>query len=116
MRGLCAPFPPNPNPFDPKGEKLDEWRPVASADAFFLPATDFLSARLVPDVIMGEAYHTDIDDTLRAIARAGERAEALFLVSHGIAPDAKGISMKTEWLERILSSANDLGVVVRGIR
>ena len=116
VRGLCAPFPPNPNPFDPKGEKLDEWRPVASADAFFLPATDFLSARLVPNVIMGEAYHTDIEDIMRAIARTGERAEALFLVSHGIAPDAKGISMKTEWLERILSSANDLGVVVRGIR
>ena len=116
VRGLGAPFPPNPNPHDPKGEKLDQWRPVATADEFFLPAADFLSARLVPNVIMGENYHTDIDDILRAIARAGERGEALFLVSHGIAPDAKGISMKTEWLERMLSSADGLGVVVRGIR
>ena len=116
VRGLGAPFPPNPNPHDPKGEKLDQWRPVATADEFFLPAADFLSARLVPNVIMGENYHTDIDDILRAIARAGERAEALFLVSHGISPDAKGISMKTEWLERMLSSAADLGVVVRGSR
>ena len=116
VRGLGAPFPPNPNPFDPKGEKLDKWRPVATADGFFLPAAEFPFARLVPNVIMGEAYHTDIEDTMRAIARAGERGEALFIVSHGIAPDAKGISMKTEWLERMLSGAGDLGVIVRGIR
>ena len=65
---------------------------------------------------MGESYHTDIEDILRAIKRAGERGEALFVVSHGIEPDAKDISMKTEWLERILSSADDSGVLVRGIR
>lgn len=116
VRGTGSAFPPNPNPFDPKGVKLDTWRPVAMADWLFYPAVDFLTARLVPNVIMGEAYHTDIEDIMRAIARAGERGEALFLVSHGIAPNAKGISMKTEWLERILSSAADLGVLVRGIR
>ena len=65
---------------------------------------------------MGESYHTDIEDILRAIERAGKRGEALFIVSHGIAPDAKDISMKTEWLERILSSADDSGVLVRGIK
>jgi hypothetical protein len=48
--------------------------------------------------------------------RAGGRAETLSIVSHGIRPDAKGISMKTEWLERMLSEANDCGVVVRGVR
>ena len=116
VRGLGAPFSKNPNPHDPKGEKLDMWRPIATADDFFFPATDFLTARLVPNVIMGENYHTDIEDIMRAFARAGERGEALFIVSHGISPDAKGISMKTEWLERMLSSADDLGVVVRGIR
>ena len=116
VRGLGAPFPPSPNPHDPKGEKLDKWRPVATADGSFLPAADFIKARLVPNVIMGENYHTDIEDIMRAIARAGERGEALFIVSHGISPGAKGISMKTEWLERMLSSANDLGVLVRGIR
>lgn len=116
VRGTGSAFPPNPNPFDPKGEKLDKWRPVATADWLFYPAVDFLNARLVPNVIMGEAYHTDIEDIMRAIRRAGERAEALFIVSHGISPNAKGISMKTEWLERMLSSAADLGVVVRGIR
>ena len=107
---------PNPNPYDPQGARLDQWRPVAETDWLFLPAADFLKARVVPNVIMGEAYHTDIEDILRAIKRAGERGEALFVVSHGIAPDAKDISMKTEWLERILSSADDSGVLVRGIR
>ena len=116
VRGTGKTFPPNPNPHDPKGEKLDKWRPVATTDWLFYPAADFLNARLVPNVIMGENYHTDIDDILRAMERAGERGEALFIVSHGIARDAKGISMKTEWLERMLSSANDLGLLVRGIR
>lgn len=116
VRGLGDAFPPNPNPYDPNGRKLDRWRPVASADGYFMPAADFLKARLVPNVIMGEAYHTDIDDIMRAVRRAGERGEVIFLVSHGISRDAKGISMKTEWLERILSSADGLGVLVRGIR
>ena len=116
VRGMGSPFPASPNPFDPKGEKLDRWRSVAKADGLFLSAADFVKARLVPNVIMGEAYHTDIEDIMRAVSRAGERGEVLFVVSHGISPDAKGISMKTEWLERMLSSADALGVLVRGIR
>jgi peptidoglycan/xylan/chitin deacetylase (PgdA/CDA1 family) len=116
VRGTGSAFPPNPNPHDPRGEKLDKWRPVVTADWLFYPAVDFLNARLVPNVIMGENYHTDIEDIMRAISRAGECGEALFIVSHGISPNAKGISMKTEWLERMLSSANELGVLVRGIR
>ena len=116
VRGTGTGAPPNPNPFDPKGEKLDRWRPVATADWQFIPAADFIKARQVPNVIMGECYHTDIEDIMRAMARAGERGEALFIVSHGISAGAKGLSMKTEWLERMLSSADALGVLVRGIR
>ena len=115
VRGSDAAY-PSPNPYDPKGEKLDKWRPMASADHLFIPAVEYLSARLVPNVIMGESYHTDIEDVMQAMARAGERGEALFIVSHGISRGAKGISMKTEWLERMLSSAGDCGVVVRGVR
>ena len=107
---------PSPNPYDPKGEKRDKWRPVTSTDHLFLPAVEFLSARRVPNVIMGESYHTDIEDIVRAMARAGERGEAVFIVSHGISRNAHGISMKTEWLERMLSLAKELGVLVRGIR
>ena len=106
----------SPNPHDPKGVKLDQWRPVAEADPFFAPALGHLTERSISNVILGESYHTDINDILRAVARAGERAERLSLVSHGIKPDAKGISMKTEWLERILSESARSGVVVHGLR
>ena len=105
-----------PNPYDPKGLQRDQWKPVSTYDPVFAPATAFLGSRNIANVIMGESYHTDIEDILRAMGRAGERAELLSLVSHGIAPDAKGISMKTEWLARMLSSANELGVIVRGVR
>ena len=53
------------------------------------------------------------DDSLKD---PGGRAETLSIVSHGIAPDAKCISMKTEWLERMLAEADSAGVVVRGVR
>ena len=46
----------------------------------------------------------------------GRGAEFLSLVLHAIAPGAGGINMPTEWLEQILSSAADAGVVVRGMR
>lgn len=105
-----------PNPHDPQGVKLAEWTPVATCDPMFYPAEEFFRRRNIRNVIMGENYHTDIEDILAAMRRAGERAEVLSIVSHGIAPDAKGISMKTEWLERMLSSARAAGVLVRGVR
>ena len=107
---------PNPQPYDPQGLRFDRWRPLATCDGMFAPAATFLSRRTIPNVIMGDDYHTDIEDVLAAMERAGRRAELLSLVSHGISPDARGISMKTEWLERMLSSARRLGLVVRGIR
>ena len=106
----------SPNPHDPKGRKLDQWKPVATYDPLYAPATALLTERNIANVIMGASYHTDIEDILAAMARCGERAELLSIVSHGIAPEPNGISMRTEWLERMLSSAARLGVVVRGVR
>lgn len=106
----------SPNPHDPKGEKLDQWHPVATYDAVFVPSVKQLSSLLIGNVIMGENYHTDIEDIVRAIRRAGERAETISIVSHGISPNARGISMKTEWLERLLSESRSAGVIVRGVR
>ena len=106
----------SPNPYDPKGEKLDKWHPVATCDPIFVPSVRQLSSLLIGNVIMGESYHTDIEDIIRAMRRAGERAETISIVSHGIYRDAHGISMKTEWLERMLKVAGDCGVVVRGVR
>ena len=65
-------------------------------------------------VIAGEAYHTDLEDILKCIRRSFERKEVFVLASHGISPNAKGINMKTEWLERILATAKECGVAVLG--
>jgi len=107
---------PCPTPHDPKNEKAAQRRPVAESDSEFFPAADYLKVHRVRNVIMGDFYHTDIEDYVRAMRRAGERGEAISVVSHGIAPNANGISMKTVWLERMLSEADEAGVIVRGVR
>ena len=106
----------SPNPYDPCGERLDQWEPIAEADSFFVPVDSYLKDVCISNVILGESYHTDMADVLRAITRAGERGECLSLVSHGISPDARGVNMKLDWLERILAHAGQAGVVVRGLR
>ena len=101
-------------PYDPKGEKQAGLVPVHTVDRAFIPAEKAKGQFRLDTVIAGEAYHTDIEDILKCIRRAAERKEAFVLTSHGIAPGAKGISMKTEWLERILSTAKECGVRVVG--
>ena len=97
-------------PFDPKGEKQEGLKPIHTVDRAFIPAEKAKGQFRLDTVIAGEAYHTDIEDILKCIRRAAERKEAFVLTSHGISPGAKGISMKTEWLERILSTAKECGV------
>ena len=101
-------------PFDPKGEKREGLKPIHTVDRAFFPASELGSRFRLDTVIAGEAYHTDIDDLLACIRRCAERKEVFVLTSHGIRPDAKGINMKTEWLERILATAKECGVAVVG--
>ena len=101
-------------PFDPKGEKQEGLKPIHTVDRAFFPASELGSRFRLDTVIAGEAYHTDIDDLLACIRRCAERKEVFVLTSHGIRPDAKGINMKTEWLERILATAKECGVAVVG--
>ena len=101
-------------PYDPKGEKQEGLKPVHTVDRAFLPAAELKTRFRLDTAIAGEAYHTDIEDILKCIRRCAERNEALVLTSHGIHPDAKHIHMKTEWLERILSTAKECGVPCLG--
>ena len=101
-------------PYDPKGEKQEGLKPIHTVDRAFLPAATAGAQFRLDTVIAGEAYHTDIEDILKCIRRCAERKEAFVLTSHGISPDAKGINMKTEWLERILATAKECGVRVVG--
>ena len=101
-------------PYDPKGEKRAGLKPLATDDRVFFPVAELSARRVLNTVLIGESYNTDIDDVVACIRRAGERRECLVLASHGIHHGAKGISMKTEWLEKILAAARQYGVRVLG--
>ena len=58
----------------------------------------------------GEDYGTDIEKILSLVRQAAAQKKVFVLSSHGISPDAKGIDMKTEWLEKILATAKECGL------
>lgn len=101
-------------PYDPRGEKQDGLKPIHTVDSAFFPSSESPVRFRLDTVIAGEAYHTDLEDILKCIRRSFERKEVSVLASHGISPNAKGINMKTEWLERILATAKECGVAVLG--
>ena len=86
---------------------------LADLDCAFFPAKDVRLHRVMEGVGVGEYYHTDIEDVCRGIRRAAERDEVLVIFSHAICPNATGVSMKTEWLERILAAAKECGIAIR---
>jgi len=101
-------------PYDPKGEKQKDRKPLVTNDAVFTPAVEIAKHYRIDTIIVGEAYHTDIDEILACLKRARERKEILSITSHDIGPDAKHIHMKTEWLEKILACAKEIGLPVVG--
>ena len=101
-------------PYDPKGEKRADLKPLATDDRVFFPVAELPSRRALNTLLVGEAYNTDIDDLVACVQRAGARKEVLVVASHGISPDARHINMKTEWLEKILAAAQASGVSVLG--
>ena len=101
-------------PYDPDGAKQTDRTPLVANDVVFFPASDLPNRFRIDTIIVGEAYHTDIDEICVCLRRAAERKEVICITSHDIAPDAKGINMKTEWLERILSEAKALGLEMPG--
>ena len=105
---------PGVRPYDPKGEKRAELKPLATDDRVFFPVADLPARRVLGGIILGEAYNTDIADVVACVKRAGARKETIVLSSHGIHPGAKGIHLKTEWLEQILAAAQEADVSVFG--
>ncbi len=101
-------------PYDPEGKMQAGRRPLVENDAVFFPAADLPNRFRIDTIIVGEAYHTDIDEICACLRRAAERKEVICITSHDIAPDAKHINMKTEWLERILAEAKERGLSVIG--
>ncbi len=105
---------PGVRPFDPAGKKQAGQKPLITEERLFFPAKDLSAHRVIGGIVVGEAYHIDIEEVLSCIRRAGERKEVFLLTSHGIAPNAKHIHMKTEWLERILAEAQKAGLRILG--
>ena len=101
-------------PFDETGEIHKGLPPIHTVDKAFFPADESPMRFRLNAAFAGEAYGTDIEDILACIRRAGERKEVFVYGSHAILPDAKRIDMKTEWLERILATAQASGVRVLG--
>ena len=99
-------------PYDPKHLRTKEWKPIAGQDVAFWPCRNVGTNRLMRGVTVGEAYNTRIDDILACVRRAAANDELFQIISHGIAPGAKHIHMKTEWLEAILRTARELNVHV----
>ena len=87
---------------------------LVNTDEVFLPASELPRCRVLKGIGIGESYRTDIDEILACLRRAPARDEALVTYSHDIRPDAKTINMKTEWLERILATAHELGMRIIG--
>jgi peptidoglycan/xylan/chitin deacetylase (PgdA/CDA1 family) len=101
-------------PYDPKGVKQSTRKPLVENNAVFFPVSELPSRFRIDTIIVGEAYHTDIEEICACIRRAAERREVICITSHGIAPNAKHIHMKSEWLERILSVAKECGIAALG--
>ena len=101
-------------PYDPKGLRQKDRKPLVTNEAVYFPAADLPKRRLINTVIMGEAYHTDIKEICECLRRVAKNREVISITSHDIGPDAKGINMKTEWLETMLKLAKELDLQVLG--
>ena len=101
-------------PYDPDGKRQANRKPLVENEEVFFPAKDLPKHRLVNTIIMGEAYHTDIEEICDCLRRAAKNREVICITSHGITSGAKHINMKTEWLETMLKVAKELDLRVLG--
>ena len=90
-------------------------KPLAEEDSAFLPYAELSPVPRYDSILLGEDYATDIEEVCSPIRRGGARKAVLALSSHGIRPNAKGIRLKTDWLERMLQTALEAGVIVVGV-
>jgi peptidoglycan/xylan/chitin deacetylase (PgdA/CDA1 family) len=89
---------------------------ITEFDCAFFPVGELPLRRVMGGIGVGTYYNTDIDDICRGIRRAAERDEVFVLFSHDICANPNKVSMRTEWLEKILATARECGVAVKGFR
>ena len=105
---------PGARPYDPKGLKRASIVPFPKLDAMYMTKENVRTNSLMRAVGIGSAYATDIDDLCAGLRRAAGRGETVVFFSHDIAEKPNVISMRTEWLEKILATAAEEGMSVVG--
>ena len=78
------------------------------------PAKELSSRRMVEGLGVGAHYKTDIEKVCALIRRLAKEDLALVIYSHDIAPEPSKIGMRTEWLGKILATAEENHVAVKG--
>ena len=78
------------------------------------PAKELATRRTVEGLGIGTHYGTDIEKVCALVRRLAAEDLALVVYSHDIAGEPSKIGMRTEWLERILATAEESGVAIRG--
>ena len=78
------------------------------------PAKELATRRMVEGLGVGAHYKTDIEKVCALVRRLAKEDLALVIYSHDVAPEPSKIGIRTEWLEKILVTAEESGVAVRG--
>ena len=105
---------PGARPYDPKGLKRVSAVPFPKLDAMYMSKENVRTNALMRAVGIGSAYKTDIDDLCAGLRRAARRCETVVFFSHDISENPNVISMRTQWLEKILATADEEGMSVVG--
>ena len=105
---------PGSRPYDPKGLKRGSLVPFPELDAMYMSKENVRTNALMRAVGIGGAYATDIDDLCAGLRRAAGRGETVVFFSHDISEKPNIISMRIEWLEKILATAAEEGMSVVG--
>ena len=89
---------------------------IVEFDCAFFPVGELPHRRVMGGVGVGAYYNTNIDDICRGIRRAAQHNEVFVIFSHDICANPNKVSMRTEWLEKILMAAHEYGVAVKGFK
>jgi peptidoglycan/xylan/chitin deacetylase (PgdA/CDA1 family) len=101
-------------PYDPRGLKKTKIVPFPKLDAMYFDREYVRTNALMSAVGIGSAYRTDIDDLCAGLRRAAARGETVVFFSHDIAENPNVISMRIDWLKKILSTARAEGMDILG--
>lgn len=106
---------PGVRPYDPEGKLAKEDRAsLVSDERLFFSVKELPKRRVLGGVILGDAYHTEMEEIVLCVRRAADRKEVILFTSHGISENATRIHAKTSWIEGILAEANKGGMLVLG--